>query len=115
MEKFTGESILELTFKFTTDLDYLAYLTKIKRKASFDCVKCSHTKFPVHIKNFARNCDACHNIKSPIVKTIFHRDRFGLKKALTIVFKMSATTKGFATKQMAKRLKSSRTNATNFI
>ena len=101
MEKFTGESILEFSAKFTTDLDYLACLTKIKRKSGFDCVKCSHTKFTIHIKNFDRNCNTCHNIKSPIVKTIFHRDRFGLKKALTIVFEMSATTKGFVTKQMA--------------
>ncbi|MBC7494171.1 MAG: HTH domain-containing protein, partial [Flavobacterium sp.] len=57
----------------------------------------------------------CHHIESPIVDTIFHRVRFGLRKAFTIVFEMSATTKGFSTKQIAKRLKISRTTATNFI
>jgi len=49
------------------------------------------------------------------VSTIFHRVRFGLRKAFTIVFKMSATTKSMSTREMAKRLKISRTTATNFI
>lgn len=38
-----------------------------------------------------------------------------MRKAFTIVFEMSATTKGFSTKQIAKRLKISRTTAINFI
>jgi transposase len=38
-----------------------------------------------------------------------------LRKAFTIVFERSATTKSFSTRQMAKRLKISRTTATNFI
>lgn len=43
MEKFTGESILEFTDKFKTDLDCLEYLAEIKWKAGFKCVKCNHT------------------------------------------------------------------------
>ena len=46
---------------------------------------------------------------------MFHRVRFGLRKAFTIAFELSATTKGISTKQMANRLKISRTKATNFI
>ena len=57
----------------------------------------------------------CHHIESPIVDTMFHRVRFGLRKAFTIAFELSATTKGISTKQMANRLKISRTTATNFI
>ena len=115
MEKFIGESILEFTDKFKTDLDCLEYLAEIKWKSGFKCVKCNHTKFTIRKKNFARDCNACHHIESPIVDTIFHRVRFGLRKAFTIVFEMSATTKGFSTKQIAKRLKISRTTATTFI
>ena len=72
-------------------------------------------KFTIRTNNFARDCNACHHIVSPIVDRIFHRVRFGLRKAFTIVFEMSATTKGFSTKQLAKRLKISRTTSTNFI
>ena len=44
MEKFTGESILEFTDKFQTDLNCLEYLAEIKWKEGFKCVKCRHTK-----------------------------------------------------------------------
>jgi len=44
-------------------------------------------------KNFTRDCNACHDIEIPILDTIFHRVRFGLRKAFIIVFEMSATTK----------------------
>jgi hypothetical protein len=36
---------------------------------------------------------------------MFHRVRFGLRKAFAIAFELSATTKGISTKQMANRLK----------
>ena len=78
-------------------------------------VKCNRTKFTVFLKNFARERNACHHIESPIGNTIFHRVRFGLWKAFTIVFERSATTKDFSTKQTKKRLKISNTSATNFI
>ena len=115
MEKFTGEIILEFTDKFQTDLNCLEYLAEIKWKEGFKCVKCSHIKFTIRKKNFARDCNACHHIESPIVGTVFHRVRFGLRKAFTIVFEMSATTKSLSTRQIAKRLKISRTTATSFI
>ena len=115
MEKFTGESSLELTDKFKTDLDCLEYLAEIKWREGFKCVECNHTKFTIRKKNFSRDCNSCHHIESPIVLTIFHRVRFGLRKAFTIVFEMSAKTKSLSTKQKAKRLKISFTTATTFI
>ena len=115
MEKFIGQSILEFTDRFRTDLDCMEYLAEIKWKNGFKCVKCNHLKFTVRKKNFARDCNSCHHIESPIVGTMFHRVRFGLRKAFTIAFELSATTKGISTKQMAIRLKISRTTATNFI
>ena len=115
MEKFIGQSILDFTDRFKTDLDCLEYLAEIKWENGFKCVKCKHTKFTIRKKNFARDCNSCHHIESPIVETMFHRVRFGLRKAFTIAFELSATTKGISTKQMANRLNISRTTATNFI
>lgn len=115
MEKFIGQSILEFTDRFKTDLDCMEYLAEIKWENGFKCVKCNHSKFTIRKKNFARDCNLCHHIESPIVDTMFHRVRFGLRKAFTIAFELSATTKGISTKQMANRLKISRTTATNFI
>ena len=115
MEKFTGESILEFTDKFQTDLNCLEYLAEIKWKEGFKCVKFRHTKFTIRKKNFARDCNTFHHIESPITGAIFHRVRFGLRKAFTIVFEMSATTKSLSTRQMAKGLKISKTTSTNFL
>lgn len=115
MEKFIGQCILDFTDRFKTDLDCMEYLAEIKWKHGFKCVNCNHTKFTIRKKNFARDCNLCHHIESPIVGTMFHRVRFGLRKAFAIAFELSATTKGISTKQMANRLKISRTTATNFI
>jgi hypothetical protein len=115
MEKFIGQSILDFTDRFKTDLDCLEYLAEIKWRDGYKCVKCGHSKFTIRKKNYARDCNSCHHIESPIVETMFHRVRFGLRKAFTIAFELSATTKGISTKQMANRLKISRTTATNFI
>lgn len=87
----------------------------IKWKDGFKCVRCDHSKFTIRKKNFARDCNSCHHIESPIVGTMFHRVRFGLRKAFTVIFELSATTKGISTKQIANRLKISRTTTTNFI
>ena len=48
MEKFTGESILEFTDKFKTDLDCLEYLAEIKWNEGFKCVKYNHSKLTIH-------------------------------------------------------------------
>lgn len=115
MEKFTGESILEFTDTFKTDLDCLEYLASKKWKGGYKCSKCNHTKFTIRKKNFARDCNLCHHIESPTANTIFHRVRFGLRKAFTLIFEMSATTKSLSAKQMAKRINVSRTTTTTFM
>ena len=54
--------------------------------------------------NLARDCNRCHHIESPTAGTMFHKVKFGIRKAFTIVFEMSATTKSISSSQMAKRL-----------
>jgi transposase-like protein len=115
MENFTGQSILELTDKFKTDLDCLEYLASKKWSNGFKCCKCNHDKFTIRKKNLARDCNRCHHLESPTANTMFHRVRFGIRKAFVIVFEMSATTKSLSSSQMAKRLKISRTTAWTFM
>jgi transposase-like protein len=115
MENFTGQSILELTDKFKTDLDCLEYLSSKKWSNGFKCCKCNHDKFTIRKKNLARDCNRCHHLESPTANTMFHRVRFGIRKAFVIVFEMSATTKSLSSSQMAKRLKISRTTAWTFM
>jgi transposase-like protein len=65
--------------------------------------------------NFARDCNRCHHIESPTAGTIFHKLRFGLRKAFGIIFEMSATTKGLSSSQVARRYGICRTTSWSFM
>lgn len=115
MESFKGESIIDFFDKFKTDLDCLEYLASIKWQDDFKCSKCNHTKFTVRKANFARDCNLCHYVESPSANTLFHKVKFGIRKAFGIVFEMSATTKSMSSTQMAKRYSISRPTAWLFM
>lgn len=115
MESFKGESIIDFFDKFKTDLDCLEYLASIKWQDDFKCSKCNHTKFTVRKANFARDCNLCHYVESPSANTLFHKVKFGIRKAFGIVFEMSATTKSMSSTQMAKRYSISRPTAGLFM
>jgi len=112
---FTGENILEFTDRFHDDMSCLSYLSDIKWSDGYTCKKCGHTKHTIRKKNLARDCNRCHHIESPTVDTLFHRVRFGIRKAFTIVFEMSATTKGMSYSQVARRYSISPTTAWTFM
>ena len=115
METFKGESIIDFFDTFKTDLDCLEYLASIKWKDGFKCSKCNHNKFTIRKLNFARDCNLCHHVESPTANTIFHKVKFGTRKAFGIVFEMSATTKSLSSSQMAKRYSISRPTAWLFM
>ena len=112
---FRGENILEFADKFHNDKSCLSYLSDIKWSDGYKCSKCGHDKFTVRKKNLARDCNRCHHIESPTVNTLFHRVRFGLRKAFAIAFEMSATSKGLSSLQVAKRYSISPTTAWTFM
>jgi len=113
--KFEGENILKFTERFPDDRSCLVYLSEIKWAKGYTCKKCGHNKFTVRKKNLARDCNRCHHVESPTAGTLFHRLRFGIRKAFGIVFEMSATTKGLSASQVAKRYGISRTTAWSFM
>ncbi|OCB74519.1 IS1595-like element ISFlsp4 family transposase [Flavobacterium crassostreae] len=115
MESFKGESIIDFFDTFKTDLTCLEYLASIKWKDGFKCSKCNHKKFTIRKLNFARDCNLCHHVESPTANTIFHKVKFGTRKAFGIVFEMSATTKSLSSSQMAKRYSISRPTAWLFM
>lgn len=112
---FKGENLLEFTDTFNDDKACLAYLSDLKWSDGFKCSKCGHDRYTVRKKNLARDCNRCHHIESPTVNTLFHRVRFGLRKAFSIVFEMSATSKGLSSLQVAKRFSISPTTAWTFM
>ena len=71
MELFKGQSLLEFTERFKTDLDCEEYLASIKWEKGYCCRKCGHKKYQVR-KDFSRTCNICGDIvelmDSPMAK-----------------------------------------------
>ena len=114
MELFKGQGLLEFTERFKTDLDCEEYLASIKWEKGYCCRKCGHTKYQVR-KDFSRTCNICSDTESPTAGTLFHRLKFGLRKAFFICFEMTTTTKGLSASQVARRYKISRQTAHYFM
>lgn len=111
---FKGENIIDFTDKFRDEMSCLSYLSEKKWETGYSCKKCGNDKYTVRKKNLARDCNKCHHIESPTAGTLFHKLRFGLRKAFFIVFEFTATTKGLSSSQVAKRYGISRTTAWAF-
>ena len=80
MEIFKGQNLIEFAERFKTDQDCREYLSKIKWSEQYICRKCNHTKSQIR-KDFARTCNICSDTESATANTLFHKVKFGLKKA----------------------------------
>lgn len=102
MDVFKGQNLIEFSDRFKTDLDCKEYLAQIKWEKGFKCIKCGHNASQER-KDFSRTCNICGHTESPTANTLFHRVRFGVRKAFFICFEMSTTTKSLSAKYMAVR------------
>ena len=114
MELFKGQSLLEFTERFKTDLDCEEYLASLKWEDGYCCRKCGHKKYQVR-KDLSPTCNICGDTESPTAGTLFHRLKFGLRKAFFICFEMTTTTKGLSASQVARRYEISRQTAHYFM
>jgi transposase-like protein/predicted RNA-binding Zn-ribbon protein involved in translation (DUF1610 family) len=113
--EFKGENIIEFSARFKDDISCLEYLSEIKWGKGYLCPKCGNTKNSIRKGDLSRQCHSCHHIDSPTAKTLFHKVKFGIRKAFMIVFEMSATTKGLSSSQVAKRYGINRRTAWLFM
>lgn len=102
MDIFKGQNLLEFSDRFKTDLDCKEYLASIKSQTDYKCLKCNHKKCQIR-KDFARQCNICRHIESATANTLFHKVKFGVRKAFFICFEMATTTKSLSARYMAVR------------
>jgi len=102
MEKFIGQNIIDFGKAFPTDEACVAYLADLKWRDGFVCKKCGHTS---GCKKAGHNfhCYKCNHVESATAGTLFHRCRFGLRKAFHIVFEMVNSSKGMSSIQVGLR------------
>jgi len=102
MELFKGQHLLEFNEQFKTDTHCKEYLPNIKWDGVFECVKCGHSTSQVS-KNFSRTCNKYSHTDTAIANTLFHKVKFGIRKAFFICFEMSMTTKNLSASYMGIR------------
>lgn len=102
MEIFRGQNIIEFTERFKTNEDCKKYLSELKWSAHYSCRKCNHVKSQIR-KDFSRTCNICSDTESATAGTLFHKVKFGLRKAFFICFEMATTTKSFSASQISVR------------
>jgi hypothetical protein len=92
MDIFKGQNLLEFSDRFKTDADCKEYLAFIKSKSAYKCLKCDHSRYQ-SLKDFGRQCNICSHTESATANTLFHKVKFGVRKAFFICFEMATTTK----------------------
>lgn len=102
MDIFKGQNVIEFYDRFKTDEDCRRYLASIKSGIGYKCLRCNHTACQSR-KDLARQCNICGHIESPTANTLFHKVKFGVRKAFFICFEMSTTTKSLSASYTAKR------------
>ena len=102
MKIFEGQELLEFTERFQTDTDCKKYLSEIKWEKGYTCTKCGNTTYQER-RDHSRTCNKCSHTESPTAGTLFHKVKFGVRKAFFICFEMSTTTKSLSAIQTGKR------------
>ncbi|MCX2682250.1 IS1595 family transposase, partial [Galbibacter sp. EGI 63066] len=69
---------------------------------AYKCTRCNHNAYQ-NRKGFSRQCNICHHIESATANTLFHKVKFGVRKAFFICFEMATTTKSLSASYMAVR------------
>lgn len=114
MDIFKGQDLLKFSDRFKTDIDCKKYLSEIVFASGYNCRKCGHTKCQ-ELKNYSRICNKCSYIQSVTAHTLFHKVKFGIRKAFFICFEMSTSTKSLSASYMSVRYSITERTARLFI
>lgn len=71
MNIFKGQNLVEYSDRFQTDDSCKEYLTEIKSKTAYKCLKYGH-KACQKRKNLSTECNICRYIESPTANTLFN-------------------------------------------
>jgi transposase-like protein len=102
MKLFQGQDILEFAERFNSNESCIEYLAHFKWKDGYKCVKCGHTGCQTR-KDHSKTCNKCSHTESASANTLFHKVKFGIRKAFFICFEMSTTTKSLSANYVSER------------
>ncbi|MCT4616217.1 MAG: IS1595 family transposase, partial [Marinifilaceae bacterium] len=99
---FKGQNLLEFAEYFKSNQDCLDYLAEKKWANGYICKKCGHNNSQTR-KNQSRTCNKCSHTESATANTLFHKVKFGIRKAFFICFEMSTSTKSLSANYISVR------------
>jgi len=102
MNLYKGQNLIEFTERFKSDEDCLEYLAHLKWTEGYKCRKCGHIASQER-SNFSRTCNKCSHTESATANTLFHKVKFGIRKAFFICFEMATTTKSLSASYVGER------------
>jgi len=118
MKTEINQEILSLIDACKTDLDCLKILADFKWKednSGFKCRKCGHIKCTIRKINLARDCNKCHHVESPTSGSLFHKVKFGVRRAFLLIFEMGTSSHATSASQMARKIGVMRATASLFM
>lgn len=103
-EKFQGMNLFEFMDRFPDDTSCKSYLAHYKWEDGFVCPQCGCKEEHHSNENYTKRCKACYYKESATAGTLFHKVKFGLRKAFYIVFEMVTTTKSSSSLVYSQKL-----------
>ncbi len=104
IEPFKGTNLIDFMDRFLNDEKCKEYLAYYKWNDGFQCSKCGHSKYWNKKSDpFVKVCKGCRHIESVTANTLFHKVKFGLRKAFLILFEMASTTKSCSALTMSRK------------
>ncbi len=103
MKQFKGVGLFKFLQTFPSENECKEYLYNLKFTPNFACSKCKHTEFYKGVQPYTKVCKKCRFIESASSNTLFNKVKFGLRKALCIVYDMTTIAGGISAKQEAAK------------
>ena len=101
MSSYKG--LLDFISHFPTDQACKAHLAALKWHRGYTCKKCGHTTSVKGATAHHRRCQRCGYDESPTANTLFHKVKFPLVKAFTIVYQLTTMKKGMSSAEIARQ------------
>ena len=103
MESFSGVSLFKFMDRFASDETCKQYLFDLKFTKDCTCSKCGNKEWYKGIKAYTKVCKNCRHVESCTSNTLFHKVKFGLRKAFCIVYEVTTTANGMSALQISRK------------
>lgn len=89
--------------RFTNKEDCYIFLAELKWKDGYKCKRCSWDKYLKGKQPSSRRCKKCGYDESTTADTLFHKLKFGIDKALEMLYEIATSKKGANSIWLAER------------